>query len=85
MQNSVLLLLSLLYLQWLLDGPPTIIFNWQLSYTTQLSTDDEAITNGNCFSNSGADMALGVTSTVYNVITKIYLPKQVKVLIDLFW
>ena len=30
-------------------------------------------------------MALGVVSIVYNIIIKIYLPKQVEVLIDLFW
>ena len=70
MQDSASLPLSLLHPQWLLDRPPAIRFNWQPSYTTQLSTDDEATTNSNHFSNSGADMALGVASAVYNAITK---------------
>ena len=67
MQDLVSLLLSLLHPRWLLD--------WQPSYATQLSADDEATTNSNRFSNGGADMALGAASTVYNAITKTYLPK----------
>ena len=83
-QDLVLLPLSLFYPQWLLDGPPAIIFNWQPSYTTQLSINDKATTNSNHFSNSGADMALGAVSAVYNTVTKAYLPKQVEVLVNLF-
>jgi hypothetical protein len=71
----VLLLLSLLYPKWLLNGLPAIIFNWQPSYITQLSVNDKAITNSDCFSNSGVDIVLGVASTVYNIIIKIYLLK----------
>ena len=85
MQDLVLLLLSLLYPQWLLNRPPAIAFNWQPSYTTQLSTNNKAIINSNCFSNNGADMALNVTSAVYNIIIKTYPLKQAEVLIDLFW
>ena len=84
MQNLVLLPLSFFYLWWLLNGPPVIIFNWQLSYITQLSAEDENIINSNYFSNGGADMALGAVSVVYNAIIKIYPLKQVEVLIDLF-
>jgi len=69
---------------WLLNGPPAIMFNWQPSYTIQLSANNEAITNSNCFSNNGADIVLGVVSAVYNAITKTYPPEQAEVLTDLF-
>jgi hypothetical protein len=84
-QDSVSLLLSLFYLWWLLDKLPTIIFNWQPNYITQLSTKDKDITNSNYFSNSKVDIALSTASAVYNIIIKIYLLKQAEVLIDLFW
>ena len=84
MQDSASLPLSLLHPRWLLDGPPAIRFDWQPSYATQLSADDEATTNGDRFSNGGADMALGAASTVYNAITKTYPPEQAEVLTDLF-
>jgi hypothetical protein len=69
-QDSVSLLLSLFYLWWLLDKLPTIIFNWQPNYITQLSTKDKDITNSNYFSNSRADIVLGTVSIVYNIIIK---------------
>jgi hypothetical protein len=75
MQDSALLPLNLLYLRWLLDGLPAIIFNWQLSYATQLNANDEAITNSDYFSNSGVDIVLGAVNIVYNAIIKIYLYK----------
>ena len=75
MQDLVLLPLSLLHPRQLLNGPPAIAFNWQLSYATQLSVNNKATTNGNCFSNGGADMALGVVSVIYDAVTKAYLPK----------
>jgi hypothetical protein len=49
------------------------VFDWQLSYTTRLSVNDEAATNGNRFSNGGVDMALGAASVVYDAVTKAYL------------
>jgi hypothetical protein len=58
-------------LWWLLNKPPAIIFNWQPSYITQLSIEDENITNSNHFSNSRVDIVLGVISAVYNIIIKI--------------
>ena len=71
-------------MRWLLDGLFAIKFNWYLNYTTQLSVNNEATTNSDYFSNSGADIALGTVSMVYNAIIKIYPLKQVEVLIDLF-
>ena len=84
LQESASLPLSLLHPRWLLDGPPAIRFDWQLSYDTQLSPDDEAITNGDRFSNNGADMALGAATAVYDAITKSYPAEQAEVLADLF-
>ncbi len=85
MQDSASLLLSLLYPQWLLNGPPAIAFDWQPSYATQFSVNNKVTTNSDCFSNGGVDIALGAASAVYDAIIKIYLPKQAEVLIDLFW
>ena len=84
MQDSASLPLSLLYPRWLLNRPPAIAFNWQPSYTTQLSVNDKATTNNDCFSNSRVDMALGAVNIVYNAVTKVYPLKQAEVLTDLF-